>query len=286
MQRKFREVKSMKISEIVMLDNLVTGKSEEVKFDTREVDKKSLLSKDGFIEKKINANSREIFLLLFIIEFAACALGVLELSSEKYGSVLIMLFTVFFVCESVIMLKILNAYYSEGFAEKNEQNRAFSKNYWFWFFEKRQTDFLNEIANQSQNFVEKSFFEMNKIVLKFYLTNVIAVDLCLLAITLVIATNKPDIVDVNILLLIALVSSLYLFAVRRYILKKANSMFDMKIRYKFKINSNDEIHSMVFFLQFGLNVKYLIEEQIKCSKGLTEDCFMDNISDFQSILAK
>ena len=276
----------MKISEIVMLDSLITGRSEEVKFDTREVSKNSLLSKDGFIEQKINANSRELFLLLFIIEFAACALGVLELISEKYVSVLIMLFTIFFVCELVIMLRILNAYYSKGFAEKNEQNQVFSKNYWFWFFEKHQTDLSNEITNQSQNFVEKSFFEMNKIVLKFYLTNVIVVDLCLLAITLVIAINKPDIVAVNILLLIALVSSLYLFTVRRYILKKANSMFDVKIIYEFKIDGSDEIYSVVFFLEFSLNVKYLIEEQIKCSKALTKDYFMDNISDFQSIITE
>lgn len=276
----------MKISEIVMLDSLITGRSEEVKFDTREVSKKSLLSKDGFIEQKINANSRELFLLLFIIEFAACALGVLELISEKYVSVLIMLFTIFFVCELIIMLRILNTYYSKGFAEKNEKNQVFSKNYWFWFFGEHQTDFSNEIKNQCQNFVEKSFFEMNKIVLKFYLTNVIVVDLCLLAITLVIAINKPDIVAVNILLLIALVSSLYLFTVRRYILKKANSMFDVKIIYEFKIDGSDEIYSVVFFLEFSLNVKYLIEEQIKCSKALTKDYFMDNISDFQSILTK
>ena len=101
---------------------------------------------------------------------------------------------------------------------------------------------------------------MNKTVLKFYLTNVIVVNFCLLVIALVILTNKPDIIAVSILLLIASVSSLYLFLVRRYILKKANSMFDARIGYNFEINDEVENRSEVIFLEFSLNVKYLIEE--------------------------
>ena len=42
----------MKISEIVMLDSLITGKSEEVKFNTREVDVKSLLNGGLIITSK------------------------------------------------------------------------------------------------------------------------------------------------------------------------------------------------------------------------------------------
>lgn len=101
---------------------------------------------------------------------------------------------------------------------------------------------------------------MNKTVLKFYLTNVIVVSFCLLVIVLVIVANKPDIVAVSILLSIASVSSLYLFVVRRYILKKANSMFDARVGYNFEINDEVENRSEVIFLEFSLNVKYLIEE--------------------------
>ena len=101
---------------------------------------------------------------------------------------------------------------------------------------------------------------MNKTVLKFYLTNVIVVSFCLLVIVLVIVANKSDIVAVSILLSIASVSSLYLFVVRRYILKKANSMFDARVGYNFEINDEVENRSEVIFLEFSLNVKYLIEE--------------------------
>lgn len=101
---------------------------------------------------------------------------------------------------------------------------------------------------------------MNKTVLKFYLTNVIVVSFCLLVIVLVIVANKPDIVAVSILLSITSVSSLYLFVVRRYILKKANSMFDARVGYDFEINDEGENRSEVIFLEFSLNVKYLIEE--------------------------
>ena len=101
---------------------------------------------------------------------------------------------------------------------------------------------------------------MNKTVLKFYLTNVIVVSFCLLVIVLVIVANKPDIVAVSILLSISSVSSLYLFVVRRYILKKANSMFDARVGYNFEINDEVENRSEVIFLEFSLNVKYLIEE--------------------------
>ena len=79
-------------------------------------------------------------------------------------------------------------------------------------------------------------------------------------IVLVIVANKPDIVAVSILLSIASVSSLYLFVVRRYILKKANSMFDARVGYNFEINDEVENRSEVIFLEFSLNVKYLIEE--------------------------
>ena len=101
---------------------------------------------------------------------------------------------------------------------------------------------------------------MNKTVLKFYLTNVIVVSFCLLVIVLVIVANKPDIVAVSILLSITSVSSLYLFVVRRYILKKANSMFDARVGYDLEINDEGENRLEVIFLEFSLNVKYLIEE--------------------------
>lgn len=248
----------MKISEIVMLGSLITGKSEEVKFNTREVDVKSLLSKDGFIERIINANFQGLSWLLFVIDLAACILAALEFVDKRYTSVLMILFDAFIISELIIVLRILKAYYSEGYIKRNKQNWVFTQNHWFWFVEKHQNDFSNKITDKQ--FLEKLFFEMNKTVLKFYLTNVIVVNFCLLVIALVILTNKPDIIAVSILLLIASVSSLYLFLVRRYILKKANSMFDARIGYNFEINDEVENRSEVIFLEFSLNVKYLIEE--------------------------
>lgn len=248
----------MKISEIVMLDSLITGKSEEVKFNTREVDVKSLLSKDGFIERRINNNFQGLSWLLFVIDLAACILAALEFVDKRYTSVLMILFDAFIISELIIVLRILKAYYSEGYIKRNKQNWVFTQNHWFWFVEKHQNDFSNKITDKQ--FLEKLFFEMNKTVLKFYLTNVIVVNFCLLVIALVILTNKPDIIAVSILLLIASVSSLYLFLVRRYILKKANSMFDARIGYNFEINDEVENRSEVIFLEFSLNVKYLIEE--------------------------
>ena len=248
----------MKISEIVMLGSLITGKSEEVKFNTREVDVKSLLSKDGFIERIINANFQGLSWLLFVIDLAACILAALEFVDKRYTSVLMILFDAFIISELIIVLRILKAYYSEGYIKRNKQNWVFTQNHWFWFVEKHQNDFSNKITDKQ--FLEKLFFEMNKTVLKFYLTNVIVVNFCLLVIALVILTNKPDIIAVSILLLIASVSSLYLFLVRRYILKKANSMFDARIGYNFEINDEVENRSEVIFLEFSLNVKYLIKE--------------------------
>ena len=248
----------MKISEIVMLDSLITGKSEEVKFNTREVNVKSLLSKDGFIERRINNNFQMLLWFLFVINLAACVLAALEFVEKRYTSVSMMLFDTFIISELIIVLRILKAYYSEGYIKRNKQNWVFTQNHWFWFVEKHQNDFSNKITDKQ--FLEKSFFEMNKTVLKFYLTNVIVVNFCLLVIALVILTNKPDIIAVSILLSIASVSSLYLFVVRRYILKKANSMFDARVGYNFEINDEVENRSEVIFLEFSLNVKYLIEE--------------------------
>ena len=228
----------MKISEIVMLDSLITGKSEEVKFNTREVDVKSLLSKDGFIERIINANFQGLSWLLFVIDLAACILAALEFVDKRYTSVLMILFDAFIISELIIVLRILKAYYSEGYIKRNKQNWVFTQNHWFWFVEKHQNDFSNKITDKQ--FLEKLFFEMNKTVLKFYLTNVIVVNFCLLV--------------------IASVSSLYLFVVRRYILKKANSMFDARVGYDLEINDEGENCSEVIFLEFSLNVKYLIEE--------------------------
>ena len=188
----------MKISEIVMLDSLITGKSEEVKFNTREVDVKSLLSKDGFIERIINANFQGLSWLLFVIDLAACILAALEFVDKRYTSVLMILFDAFIISELIIVLRILKAYYSEGYIKRNKQNWVFTQNHWFWFVEKHQNDFSNKITDKQ--FLEKLFFEMNKTVLKFYLTNVIVVNFCLLVIALVILTNKPDIIAVSILL--------------------------------------------------------------------------------------
>ena len=168
----------MKISEIVMLDSLITGKSEEVKFNTREVDEKSLLSKDGFIERRINANFQKLLGFLFVIDLAVCVLAALEFIDERYTSVLMMLFDAFIISELIIVLRILKAYYSEGVYKRNRQNWVFAQNHWFWFIEKHQNDFSNKITDKQ--FLEKSFFEMNKTVLKFYLTNVIVVSFCLL----------------------------------------------------------------------------------------------------------
>ena len=248
----------MKISEIVMLDSLITGKSEEVKFNTREVNVKSLLSKDGFIERRINNNFQMLLWFPFVINLSACVLAALEFVEKRYASVSMMLFDTFIISELIIVLRILKAYYSEGYIKRNKQNWVFTQNHWFWFVEKHQNDFSNKITDKQ--FLEKSFFEMNKTVLKFYLTNVIVVSFCLLVIVLVIVANKPDIVAVSILLSITSVSSLYLFVVRRYILKKANSMFDARVGYDLEINDEGENRLEVIFLEFSLNVKYLIEE--------------------------
>ena len=248
----------MKISEIVMLDSLITGKSEEVKFNTREVNIKSLLSKDGFIERRINNNFQMLLWFLFVINLAAYVLAALEFVEKRYTSVSMMLFDTFIISELIIVLRILKAYYSEGYIKRNKQNWVFTQNHWFWFVEKHQNDFSNKITDKQ--FLEKSFFEMNKTVLKFYLTNVIVVSFCLLVIVLVIVANKPDIVAVSILLSITSVSSLYLFVVRRYTLKKANSMFDARVGYDLEINDEGENRLEVIFLEFSLNVKYLIEE--------------------------
>lgn len=248
----------MKISEIVMLDSLITGKSEEVKFNTREVNIKSLLSKDGFIERRINNNFQMLLWFLFVINLAAYVLAALEFVEKRYASVSMMLFDTFIISELIIVLRILKAYYSEGYIKRNKQNWVFTQNHWFWFVEKHQNDFSNKITDKQ--FLEKSFFEMNKTVLKFYLTNVIVVSFCLLVIVLVIVANKPDIVAVSILLSITSVSSLYLFVVRRYTLKKANSMFDARVGYDLEINDEGENRLEVIFLEFSLNVKYLIEE--------------------------
>lgn len=257
----------MEISEIVMLDNLNTGKAEEVRYGTRKISERSLISKDGFIGRKIlpvNRDYSKWFARIQIVEAILFLVGVFLIGNQVAK---IAFFLLLITLRSICGMPYLLSFYihdidSERWAINKLRNHKIDdifKGIGDLVYSKLKTITIPKYA---KDFVEKAFIEMNKKAIRFIFINILAVLLYLLVVSAIFLRADAEISTFWILAVLYVVPKVYLHLICVYTTLKSKYLFEYEYR---TVRLDDGEFSMQ--LRLSLNVRYLIEEKIKLSEN-------------------
>lgn len=250
----------MKISRVVVMENLNNGKSEEVKLDTKEIREFNFPKKDYIINKVFIDNMwLKITLLVWVL--ALSALLVLAKISQNYGFLSIVILISLITITIVANFQIARLYFFSEEENRNIEKRLLIR--WAW----ASTEGIElpenmEAEERCYDFLKKVFEEINKFAIRFYFSYLaFALTLLLIATMLLIAESQPD-ERASIFVVVAWIfTEFYLWKIRRFIRVKE------KMHYNVATRVNDGNGNTSFF--FSLNGNYAIEEKISL---IFKDC--------------
>lgn len=247
-----KEVKSMKISKIVTMKNLDTGKSEEIKLDTKEIHEFNF-PKKAYIINKVFIDNMWLKITLLVWVLVLSTLLVLAKNSENYGLLLILIFTGLMTITLISNFYIIRLYFF-GEEDRNIKKRLITS--WEWastegFEQPKNT----EAKKRNYLFVKKVFEEINKFAIRFYLSHLIAVLALSFIIVLLRIENQPD-ERASIFVVVAWIfTEFYLWIIRCFIRAKAEANYSIDL-----IDDDSTKESTVLEANFSLNGNYIIEE--------------------------
>ena len=246
----------MKISKIVVMKNLDTGKSEEIKLDTKEIREFNFPKKDYIINKVFIDNLwLKITLLVWLLILSA--LLILAKISQNYGFLSMLILISLITITLISNFDIIRLYFL-GEKTLNIKKRLITS--WVWIYVKEAELPKNtEAERRVFSFVKKALREINKFAIRFYLSHIaIALTLlCLLA--LLIIENQPD-ERVSIFVVVAWIfTEFYLWRIRCFIRDRAKMPYNLTTR----------VDNGITVLKFSLNGNYAIEEEISL---IFKDC--------------
>ena len=250
----------MKISRVLTMNNLYTGENEEVKLDTKEIrDKFNFLKKDCIIDKVFIDNLwLKITLLVWLLILSA--LLILAKISQNYGFLLMLILISLITITLVANFDIIKLYFlGDNFFGNSVKKRSIIK--WSWKYTEKVGTPSTELEGGAYNFLEKAVEEINKIVIRFYLSHLAVSLVSLFVITILISESQPD---KRISVFIAgvwILMEFYLWMIRRFIMAKAEANYSINL-----IVDDNVKESAVLEVEFLLNGNYIIEEEIKLSK--------------------
>lgn len=251
----------MKISRVVVMENLNNGKSEEVKLDTKEIREFNFPKKDYIINKVFIDNMwLKITLLVWVL--ALSALLVLAKISQNYGFLSILILISLITITIVANFQIARLYFFSEEENRNIEKRLLIR--WAWASDKevKLPEEYMEADEEVYDFVKKACKEINKFAIRFYFSH-LAFTLTLLLMTtmLLIVESQPD-ERASIFVVVAWIfTEFYLWKIRRFIRVKE------KMHYNVATRVNDGNGNTSLF--FSLNGNYAIEEEISL---IFKDC--------------
>ena len=242
-----KEVKSMKISKIVVMKNLNSGRSEEAKLNTKEIREFSFPKKDYVINKVFIDNMwLKITLLVWVLVLST--LLVLAKNSENYGLLLILIFTGLMTITLISNFYIIRLYFF-GEEDRNIKKRLITS--WEWastegFEQPKNT----EAKKRNYLFEKRAFKEINKFAIRFYFSHLAVILGLLFIVTLLTAENQPDKISLIFVAGLWVLMEFYLWVVYFFIRVKAKMLYNITPRIENSKNA----------LEFSLNGNYIIEE--------------------------
>ena len=246
----------MKISKIVVMKNLDTGKSEEIKLDTKGVREFNFPKKDYIINKVFIDNLwLKITLLVWLLILSA--LLIVAKISQSYGFLSILILISLITITLISNFDIIRLYFL-GEKTLNIKKRLITS--WVWIYVKEAELPKNtETEKRVRLFVKKAFEGINKFAIRFYLSHIVVVLALLFMATLLMVESQTD-ERVSIFVVVAWIfTEFYLWRIRCFIRDRAKMSYNLTTR----------VDNGITVLKFSLNGNYAIEEEISL---IFKDC--------------
>ena len=246
----------MKISKIVTMKNLDTSENEEIKLGTKEIREFNFPKKDYIINKVFIDNLwLKIALLVWLLILSA--LLMLAKISQNYGFLSMLILISLITITLVANFQIARLYFFSEEGNLNTNKRLITS--WVWVPDKGIKLSKNtEAERRAFSFAKEALREINKFAIRFYLSHIaIALTLlCLLALLII----ENQLADKRLLVFIVgawVLTEFYLWVVRCFIRAKARMRYNVAPRV-----------DNIVALEFSLNGRYAIEENINLSKSI------------------
>lgn len=243
----------MKISKIVVMKNLDTGKSEEIKLDTKEI-REFNFPKKAYVINKVFIDNMWLKIILLMWLLILSALLIVAKISQSYGFLSILILISLITITLISNFDIIRLYFL-GEKTLNIKKRLITS--WVWiYFKEAELPKNTEAERRAFSFVKKALREINKFAIRFYLSNIIIALTLLFMATLLMVESQPY-ERVSIFVVVAWIfTEFYLWRVRCFIRDRAKMSYNLTTR----------VDNGITVLKFSLNGDYVIEEEVKLSK--------------------
>ena len=244
----------MKISRVVVMENLNNGKSEEVKLDTKEIREFNFPKKTYVIKKVFNDNLwQKIKHIVWV--FMISALLMLAKISQSYGFLSMLILISLITITLVANFQIARLYFFSEEGNCNIEKRLLTG----WLgasVEGIELPNNTEAEERCYDFLKKVFEEINKFAIRFYFSHLaFALTFLLIATMLLMVENQPD-KRASIFVVVAWIfTEFYLWVIRCFIKTKAEANYSIDL-----IDDDSTKESTVLEVNFSLNGNYIIEE--------------------------
>ena len=244
----------MKISKIVVMKNLDTGKSEEIKLDTKEI-REFNFPKKAYVINKVFIDNMWLKIILLMWLLILSALLIVAKISQSYGFLSILILISLITITLISNFDIIRLYFL-GEKTLNIKKRLITS--WVWiYFKEAELPKNTEAERRAFSFVKKALREINKFAIRFYFSHLaFALTFLLIATMLLMVENQPD-KRASIFVVVAWIfTEFYLWRVRCFIRDRAKMSYNLTTR----------VDNGITVLKFSLNGDYVIEEEVKLSK--------------------
>lgn len=249
----------MKISKIVTMKNLDTGKNEEIKLDMKEI-REFDFPKKAYIINKVFIDNMWLKIAVLVWVLVLSILLVLAKISQNYGFLAILIFTSLITITLAVNFPIARRYF---FREEilNIKRRLITSWVWAPYKEVKLPEKYTESEEEVYDYVKKACKEINKFAIRFYLVHLIVILALLFIMALLIIENQPDKISLVFIVGVWIIMELYLWMIHRFIRVKAEANYNIALRVDDNAKENT-----VLEVKFSLNGNYTIEEEAKLSK--------------------
>ena len=243
----------MKISRVVTMKNLDTGKNKEVKLGTKEIREFNFLKK-AYIINKVFIDNLWLKIALIIWFLILIVLLIFEKISQNYDLLSVLIFASLTTITLAANFDIIKLYFLGDILFGNSiKKRSIIK--WSWKYTEKVETPYTELEEKTYNFLEKSFEEINKFAIRFYLSNLIVVLALSFIIVLLIIENQPDERASIFVVGVWIFTEFYFWIIRYFIRVKAEANYSIDL-----IDDDSTKESAVLKVKFSLNGNYIIEE--------------------------
>ncbi len=244
----------MKISRVVVMENLNNGKSEEAKLNTKEIREFSFPKKD-YIINKVFIDNLWLKIALIVWVLVLSVLLVLAKISQSYGFLSILILISLITITIIANFQIARLYFFSEEKNRNIGKRLIAS--WVWASDKKVKLPKNytEADKRAFSFIKKALREINKFAIRFYLSHLIAVLALSFIIVLLIIENQPDERASIFVVGIWIFTEFCLWIIRYFIRAKAEANYSIDL-----IDDDSTKESAVLEVKFSLNGNYVIEE--------------------------